>query len=42
MSKPRLYHHNKPNRFEGLGVGEVEARGVEEEMGTGGDGGEGK
>ena len=40
MAKPWLHHHNKPNRYEGLGVGTVEAGGVEEEKGTGGEGGE--
>ena len=40
MAKHRLF--NKPNIYEGLGVGAVEAGGTEEEMGTGGDGGEGK
>ena len=42
MAKPQLYHHNKPNRSKKLGVGKVEAGGVEEEKGTGRDGGEGK
>ena len=39
MAKPWIYQHNKPNRYEGLGVGVVEAGGVKEKKGTGGDGG---
>ena len=42
MAKPRLYYYNKPNISEGLGVRAVEAKGVKEETGTGGDEGEGK
>ena len=42
MAKPRFYHQNKPNRSEGLGGGAVEAKGVEAEKGTVGDGGKDK
>ena len=42
MAKSCIYQHNKPNRYEGLGVGVVEAGGVKEKKGTGGDGGGGE
>ena len=42
VAKPWLYHHNKPNISKGIGVGAVEAEGVEKEIKTVGDRGEGK